>query len=96
MLILRKLALANPDGLLFKSDRGQPWIRQTCNFRLQRACRKLDDVRHSWATHALAIGLTADLVAELMGNTPAIVAKYYRHLKQKADALRDAARRAIG
>jgi integrase len=100
--VLRKLALARPEGPLFLSGAGNPWIRQTCNAQIQRACRKAGvpvyssyDVRHSWATHALANGLTSDIVAELMGNTPAVVAKYYSHLNQKAEALKEAARRAV-
>ena len=52
--------------------------------------------RHSFITEALEQGLTADIVAELVGNTPKTIAKYYSHLESKKNTLREAARRAVG
>jgi len=35
-------------------------------------------------------------VAELVGNTAKTIAKYYNHLDQKKNRLREAARQAVG
>ena len=51
--------------------------------------------RHSFITEALECGLTSDIVAELVGNTPKTIAKYYSHLESKKDTLRAAAKRAV-
>lgn len=94
LVVLKRLADKHPEGFLFRSVLGNPWNRGTCNDQLRKAGRRAGlpvyssyDFRHSFATQALAKGLSADMVAELIGNTPAIVSKYYSHLDQKGDAL---------
>ena len=52
--------------------------------------------RHSYITEALERGLTADIVAELVGNSPKTIAKYYSHLESKRNTLRESARKAVG
>jgi hypothetical protein len=40
--------------------------------------------------------MSSDIVAELVGNTPKTISRYYSHLDQKKNTLRDAARLAVG
>ena len=40
--------------------------------------------------------MTADIVAELVGNSPRTITKYYAHLESKKNTLREAARKAVG
>ncbi|MDR3635701.1 MAG: hypothetical protein P4L84_18000 [Isosphaeraceae bacterium] len=49
--------------------------------------------RHHWATNALARGVTLAIVAEMIGNSPEIVARVYSHLSDKKQLLLDAANR---
>ena len=52
--------------------------------------------RHTYITEALERGLTASMVAELVGNSAKTIEKYYNHLSQKRDSLKAAALRAVG
>ena len=52
--------------------------------------------RHTYITEALERGLTASVVAQLVGNSPKTIEKYYDHLDQKKNALQEAALRAVG
>ena len=59
--------------------------------------RCLYNLRHSWATHALARGVDALTVAILMGHrSPETLAKTYQHLTQNPEYLQVAARRVRG
>jgi integrase len=101
--MLRRRVELHPTGPLFLTKRGIPFNNRNTNGRLRRLEKKLNiprfnlyAYRHSYITDALGKGLTADVVAELVGNSARTISKYYAHLEQRQDVLREAARRAIG
>lgn len=101
--VLRELSDLRPDGPLFRTRHGVPYNRSNIIKAFRRLEAKLNiprfnpyAYRHTYITEALERGLTADIVAELCGNTPAMVTKYYSHLEAKKDTLREAAKRAVG
>ena len=52
-------------------------------------------IRHRVATKALEKGLSANVVAELQGNGPVTLTRYYDHLSTKRPPMLEAARRAV-
>jgi integrase len=101
--LLRKQAEKHPEGLLFRTRWGTPWNRTSCRSELVRACDELGlprystyDLRRSYITQGLANGLTANVMAQLCGNTPEVINRYYDSLHLKQDTLREAARRVNG
>jgi integrase len=103
LMMLRQLAEKKPDGPLFVTRYGIPYNNSNIGQRLRRLEKKLCiprfnlyNYRHTYITEALERGLSSDIVAELVGNTPKTIAKYYSHLESKRNTLRDAARRAVG
>lgn len=102
LAMIERLYKSRPDGeTLFVNSKGRAW---TIN-ALEMACAKARDIgaisdaavpyalRHHWATEALARGVPIATVAELMGNSPEIVAKHYSHLSDKKSLLLEAANR---
>jgi integrase len=103
LLTLRKLALKYPDGPLFRTRTGKPWNRHNAWKWMDRIDKELGIAgvtpyawRHTYITDSLACGIGVEVVAELVGNTPRTIYQYYAHLDQRKDALREAARRAVG
>jgi integrase len=101
--VLQEMCERRPIGVLFVTCHGIPYNKGNIIKSFWRLEEKLGikdlnpyAYRHTYITEALERGLTADIVAELVGNTPQTIAKYYNHLSQKKDALREAARRAVG
>lgn len=71
--------------------------------RLHYATRKLRipkvvpyDYRYSFITDALAKGLSSNLIGELVGNSPFVIARNYSHLHQQPATMLEAAARAAG
>jgi integrase len=100
--VLRRLAAEYPEGPLFRTRLGNPWTRGTVLKWMRKAEATLGIPRlnpyawrHTLITDCLAKGMSADIVAELVGNSPATISRYYNHLDQKGDALRQAARLAV-
>lgn len=100
---LKQLALKHPSGPLFRTRTGRAWSKGTVLKWVRKAEAALGVPRlnpyawrHTFITESLAKGITADIVAELVGNSPATIHKYYSHLDQKRDVLHEAARRAVG
>lgn len=97
--ILARLMAAGGTGRLFRNSRGRPWNEYSisCAARSIRYRTGLDSravvyaLRHHWATDALARGVPLATVAEMMGNSPEIVAKVYSHLSDKKALLLEAA-----
>jgi integrase len=90
-------------GPLFTTRNGMPFSGPNTVQRIRRFEARLDiprfslySYRHSYITDALERGLSSDIVAELVGNTPKTIARYYSHLDQKKNTMRDAARIAVG
>ncbi len=105
--ILRRLAVTLEEkglaGPLLRNSRGAPWTRNAtrCRFRRLFASRKLPrrwclyQLRHSWATRALARGVDPVTVSILMGHASATtVAETYQHLAAIPEHMKDAARKA--
>lgn len=101
-----RLAKRRPTGPLFLSPRESPWPLKSFVFaqafrRLRVKCGlpvglTLYSYRHSWATDAIERGVPEAVVAEQLGNTPAILLRHYVHLRGRPDAVRDALRRVRG
>src|SRR5262249_51411570 len=100
---LRQLSTERPTGYLFRTRRGRPFTNHNTTQRVRRLEEtlklkrfSLNAYRKSYITDALEKGLSSDIVAELCGNTSKTIGKYYNLLSEKKDALREAARRAVG
>lgn len=99
--VAARLAAAHPEGPIFLSPAGRPWSRCTLGRDVRRLRERLglgDEVvcysmRHRWASDALAGGIPAAMVAELMGHAGLKTLSIYSHLSDRAIELRDAARR---
>lgn len=100
--ICRRLALAHPDGTLFRQRSGKAWNTCTMKHRFQVLSRQLGvkvfayAFRHSFATERLLNGMTGDMVAALLGNSPAMLHKHYSHLLTDTQRLRNALLRSMG
>jgi len=100
----RKLVAERPTGPLFPSFKlGRPFTKNAIRTRFRRLRKKLPHLkhfvcynfRHTYATDALANGVTAAQVAELLGhNSIRMVEQHYGHLSQKVSAMREAAAKA--
>lgn len=99
LLMLAERLKQGATGPLFRNTKGRPWTRfaMSCATALARKRTGLDSravvyaLRHHWATDALAKGVPLSTVAEMMGNSPEIVARVYSHLSDKKQLLLDAA-----
>ena len=96
---LSPLIIKHPSGPLFRNAKGNRWTRNamSCAVRRIRTKTHLDGrtvvyaLRHQWATDALSKGVPLSIVAEMMGNSPEIVARVYSHLSDKKALLLKAA-----
>lgn len=99
--VLRRRADDKAAGeVVFHTRNGFPFTGPNTVQRLRRIEARLGIPRFSlyalrklWITTALEKGLSSDIVAELAGNSPKVIAKYYSFLSDKRDTLRAAARR---
>lgn len=101
--LLREICRERPEGPLFVTRNGIAYNRSNIIGTFRRLERWLGipkfnpySYRHTYITEALERGLSSDIVAELVGNTPKTISKYYNHLESKRNTLREAARRALG
>ncbi len=101
--LLRRKCGERPEGPLFVTRLGNAWSAPSLCYHLKNLEEglKIEGLiayswRHTFITDALAKGLTADLVAELVGNSPQSIAKYYSHLESKREVMKEAARKAVG
>jgi site-specific recombinase XerD len=97
--LLRDLATQYPTGPLFRNSEGKAWSTRALGKRWEAVRRRaklpadvvLYTLRHTFATDALASGVSLSTTAELLGHTDATVtAKVYSHLIEKTSHLRDA------
>ena len=95
--ILKPLALARPEGKIFRNEDGTPWTKDALNNRFQRLKKEKFPfkvncyaARHAKATDLLENGASAGAVAALLGHRdPTVVLKFYgKHIDQRADHLR--------
>jgi integrase len=101
--LLKRMAEKHPTGLLFRNSRGKVWTSHDATHRLHYITDKLGipratiyAIRHSAITEALERGLTANVVAELVGNSAITITRNYDHLNTKRQAMLEAARKAVG
>ncbi len=99
---LKQLAQRFPVGPLLRTQTGNEWTRRTACRAMRRLERraKLDRLnlmawRHTYITDCLAKGMSPTIIAKLVGNSARTIAKYYDHVEQRKDALREAARQAV-
>lgn len=102
--LTRILVERYPTGPLFPSyKQGKPFTKQAIRCRFRRLRRKLPHLkhfvcynfRHTYATDALANGVPAAQVAELLGHASIrMVEQHYAHLGQKMETMREAAAKA--
>lgn len=100
--LLRRKAAEHPTGPLFRTRKGGPWTPDGMSERMKVLAARLGipaltamTLRHTFTTDALARGLTADVVAELVGNSARTVAAHYAHLDQRTAAMQAAALKAL-
>ena len=96
--MLREMCRERPEGPLFVTRNGIAYNRSNIIGTFRRLERWLGipkfnpySYRHTYITEALERGLSSDIVAELVGNTPKTIAKYYSHLESKKNTLRSRA-----
>jgi len=101
--LLKEWCRTRPKGPLFTNRRGNVYNRSNVTTTVRNLERRLAmprwnlySWRHSWFSDALERGVPAALLAEIGGNSPATLNKYYNHLDQKKAALKQAAADAVG
>lgn len=100
--LVERLVARHPSGPIFRNRFGNAWRRDSVAVNLTRLAGKLKIpqinaycLRHTYITDCLAKGMSASIVAELVGNSVKTIEKYYDHLDQKKDVLKDAAKKAM-
>jgi integrase len=94
--MVRGLVLSTPaGGYLFGSKKGTPFAKPSVSSFFGRVQRKLKweavtayCYRHTFATNWLLAGKPIEVLAELLGNTPATIMKHYAHLCRNRQAIR--------
>jgi integrase len=104
--LTRTLVGRYPEGPLFRGPRNKRgFSRNGIRCRFRRLRKKLPQLagviaytlRHTFATDALANGVPAATVAELIGHKDIhMLQEHYGHLSQKVSHMREAARKAAG
>lgn len=101
----RELAARHPTGPLYRRGSGNPWPQcgSALANRFTRLLRRLRlplcgvyVLRHRFITDALGRGVPVSVVAELVGNTAAVIERHYNRLRDRGDVLRDGLRRVRG
>jgi integrase len=102
LALLRRLAARRPTGLLFRNVRGRMMTSHDASRRLRYVTEKLGiprgtiyAIRHRMITSALEKGLNANVIAELVGNSPITISRNYDHLSQQKASMRAAALKAV-
>ena len=102
-VLLERKSEEYPIGPLFRNRWGTAWRSHDATRRMHYATENLGidrvvpyDYRHSFITDALAKGLSANLIGELVGNSPIVIARNYSHLHQQPATMLEAAARATG
>jgi integrase len=95
LAMVRRLVAERPKGALFPSSRGTAYGHKSVQrcfeaLRLRVGLPKLTaySYRHTFATNWLLAGKSIDVLAELLGNTPATIRKHYAHLCSDRQAVR--------
>lgn len=103
--LIRELARRSPRGPLILCSTGRAWAPNNAGVRMRRVRKALgfgpecclESFRHQWITDALENGVPIATVAELSGNSVAIISRHYsklasrtQHLGSAVDSVRPA------
>jgi integrase len=88
-VVVARLVTKYPRGPLFRSGSGKRWNDQAVYEHLKRLRRRLKltgkmipySYRHTYATHWLLSGRSIKVLADLLGNSVAMLEKHYSHLE---------------
>ena len=101
--LLKRKSEQYPTGPLFRNRLGSAWRSHDATRRLHYVTVKLGlekatiyAFRHAYCTDALAKGMNANVLAELVGNSPVTLARTYDHLHKRPDIMLEAALKAVG
>lgn len=93
--LTERLIKERPSGKLFRNCRGKPWRLKTLvsffiRLRKQLGLNAISPYayRHKFATEFLLTGGSIAMLAELMGNSVAVIQKHYGHLCDHGERLR--------
>jgi len=86
--LVERLIVRQPTGYLFRNRDGEQWTDSAFYLMLKRRRKKLGlkgkmiaySYRHTFATNWLLDGGSIKILAELMGNSVAMIEKHYGHL----------------
>jgi len=95
LAIVQELAAKNRKGPLFRTSKGKGWTVREIVLRFGTIREKTGiprltaySYRHTFATSWLEQGRSIEILAELLGNSPAVLRKHYSHLLSDTDNLR--------
>jgi integrase len=95
--MVRRLSARHPEGPLFRNRIGRPWTCQSLSYQFRRLRKLLPlgrvsaySYRHKFATEFLLKGGSLAYVAELQGNSVAMIEHHYGHLREHGTVLRNA------
>lgn len=87
LAMVRELVGQNPTGRIFRTIRGKGYARLAINQCFHHLRQRLGmpklipySYRHTFATRWLLAGKSIDILAQLLGNTPATIRRHYAHL----------------
>jgi integrase len=101
LTIVRRLMAEYPVGPLFRTARHSRWSRVSAWKWFHEIETKLGIKAHCYAlrttriTEALINGVSVEVMAELAGNTPAVLHRHYAHVATNRAALLAAAKKAV-
>jgi integrase len=100
--LLRQKACDHPNGVLFRTMHGNQWTKSAVTRQIRKVEAdtgiprfSLYALRHTLITDALEKGLSAEVVAELVGNSPNTIHKYYSKLSERREMLKAAAAKIV-
>ncbi len=94
--LVERLCKGNPTGYLFRNRDGGQWTNSSVYLMLKRLRDRLKltskmipySYRHTFATNWLKSGGSIKVLAELMGNSVAIIEQHYGHLDADREKMR--------
>jgi integrase len=93
---VKELVAKYPTGPLFRRRNGKAFGKVNFVDRFMKLRRRLKmphltaySYRHTFATEMLKAGMDVDTLAELMGNSPAVIRLHYSHLLADVKGLRE-------
>ena len=98
--LLMRLAEKYPTGILFRNIKGKIWTSHDATRRLHYITGKLGipkgtiyAIRHYVITKGLELGMNANTIAELVGNSPVTISRHYDHLSKQKKTMLEAAKK---